>query len=47
MLWCRMFNDTKKKCQEAQCEKCKSFSPERGDEYEPLSDIEYGLGVDH
>lgn len=44
---CRMFDDTKKKCQEDCCENCKLFSPIREDEYEPLSDIEYGLGIDH
>lgn len=41
-MMCRMFDDTKKRCQEGRCEKCKLFSPERGDEYEPLPDIEYG-----
>ena len=44
---CRMFDDTKKKCQEARCEKCKLFSPIRENEYEPLFDTEYGLGIDH
>ncbi len=44
---CRMFDDTKKRCQETRCEKCKMFSPIREDDYEPLFDIEYGLGIDH
>jgi hypothetical protein len=42
-----MFDDAQKRCREARCEKCKMFSPVREDEYEPLSDIEYGLGIDH
>lgn len=46
-MMCRMFDDTNKKCQEARCKKCKMFSPIREDEYEPLFDIEYGLGIDH
>lgn len=46
-MMCRMFDDTKKRCREARCEKCKMFSPIKEDEYEPLSDIEYGLGIDH
>lgn len=46
-MMCRMFDDTKKKCQEVRCEKCKMFSPIQENEYEPLFDIEYGLGIDH
>lgn len=46
-MMCRMFNDTKKRCQEANCEKCKIFSPIREDECEPLLDVENGLGIDH
>lgn len=46
-MMCRMFDDTKKRCQEAHCENCKLFSPTQEDEYEPLFDIEYGLGIDH
>ena len=46
-MMCRMFDDTKKRCQEARCENFKLFSPTRENEYEPLLDIEYGLGIDH
>ena len=46
-MMCRMFDDTKKRCREANCEKCKMFSSIREDEYEPLFDIEYGLGIDY
>lgn len=46
-MMCRMFDDTKKRCQEARCKKCKMFSPIQEDEYEPLFDIKYGLGIDH
>ena len=46
-MMCRMFDDTKKRCQEARCEKCKRFLLIREDKYEPLFDIEYGLGIDH
>ena len=42
-----MFDDTKKRCREANCEKCKMFSSIREYEYEPLFDIEYGLGIDY
>lgn len=46
-MMCRMFDDTKKKCQEARCEKCKMFSPEANNDYEPLYDVDAGLGIDH
>ena len=45
-MMCRMFDDTKKRCQEARCEKCKLFSPTRENVYEPF-DIENELGIDH
>ena len=46
-MMCRIFDDTKKRCQEANYEKCKMFLPIREYEYEPLFDIKYGLGIDH
>jgi hypothetical protein len=45
-MMCRNFNDKRKRCQEARCEKCKLFSPERIDVYEPFPDAP-GLGIDH
>lgn len=47
MLMCRIFDDTKKRCQKACCEKYKKFSPIGEDDYEPLFDMENGLGIDH
>ena len=44
---CRMFDDTKKRCQEGRCEKCKMFSPTREEYNEPLLDYVNGLGIDH
>ena len=44
---CRMFDDTKKRCQESQCENCKDKSWMQENPYEPLFDIDLGLGIDH
>ena len=46
-MMCRMFDDTKKRCQEAQCENCKDKSWTRENLYESLSDIDLSLGIDH
>ena len=41
---CNMFDDTKKRCQEARCENCKLFAPVDDAIYEPLEEID-GLGI--
>lgn len=46
MLMCNMFDDAKKRCQEARCENCKNFAPVDDCLYEPLEEID-GLGIDH
>ena len=46
-MMCRMFDDTKKRCQEARCDNCKMFSPMNNTIYERLFDIDLGLGIDH
>ena len=46
-MMCRMFDDTKKRCQKAQCENCKDKSWIKENPYEPLFDMDFGLGIDH
>jgi len=46
-MMCRMFDDAKKRCQEVRCKGCKNRSMANNALYEPLLDIDLGLGVDH
>ena len=45
-MFCRNFDDTKKRCQEACCDRCRHKAMEVGDPYEPLIEAG-GLGIDH
>lgn len=43
---CNMFDDTRKRCQEAHCENCKNIALVDDCPYEPLEEID-GLGINH
>lgn len=43
---CINTNYDSKRCQEGRCAGCKLFSPDGGNDYEPLQEID-GLGIDH